>query len=232
MGITETLTKQVGPLPVGAWIAVVGGGLGLAWYTNRNKSSSPDMASTGTDPGVGVGGATPGFLPSPAPTPATPDGYADNDAWANAAVRYLVANNNNPTASSIAIRKYVDGSSWTAAEDVLIKVALKALGPPPMIPIGGGAIPAPTTPIPPTPTSTAPGIWIVAQAGNPTTTNLQKMAKRFLGYYAGFGVIFNANRQGVRRPDGSMGVIPLSMTVPIGARIWIPGGVYRPPGNY
>lgn len=223
MAITDTLTKQVGPLPVGVWLAVVGGGLGLAYYTSRNpaRTTAPD-----TDPGVGVGAGTPGFLPV-SPPPTTPAEFADNDAWARAAVAYLVGNNNNPTASSIAIRKYVDGNTWTAAEDILIKTAIKAIGPPPLIPIGGGTIPAPTTPIPPNPTSTPPGIWVTVQPASPSTTTLQGMAKRFLGYYAGFATIFNANRAGVRRPDGSIGMVPINMQLKPGWRIWIPGGKYH-----
>lgn len=219
------LTKQVGPLPLGAWIAVVGGGLGLAWWSNRNKPASDTQVSTGTDPGVGVGAGTPGFIPvTPDTTPTT---YADNDEWAHAAVAYLVGNGSSPTASSVAIRKYVDGQSWTAAEDLLIKAAIKGIGPPPVIPIGGGALPTSTTPIPPNPTSTPKGIWVTVQPQSPSTTTLQGMAKRFLGYYAGFATIFNANRQGVRRPDGSIGMVPINMQLKPGWRIWIPGGAYH-----
>lgn len=223
------LAKPVGPLPLGAWIAVVGGGLGLAWYSNRGTSSAAPQVSTGTDPGVGVGGGTPGFLPSPEPTPTAPADFADNDAWARAALNYLVTNNNNPTAASIAVRKYVDGQSLTVAEDSMIKAALKGIGTPPIIPIGGGLIPnTPTTPIPPSPTNAPPGIWVVATAVNPSTATLQGMAKRFLGAYAGWAYIYLANKQGTRRPDGSIGMVPVSGQIKPGWRIWIPGGKYAP----
>lgn len=227
MGLQDTLTKQVGPLPVGAWILVVGGGLGIAFYTSkRTPAQVTEYAATGTEPGVGVGSATPGFLPAPVPSAPVAEGYTDNDAWAVAAVRHLIATGSNPTQASIAVRKYLDGLSWTAAEDVLLKSALKAIGPPPIIPVGGGAIPVP---IPPTPTKSAPGIWVTAQKASPSTMTLQAMAKRFLGYYAGWGVIFNANRQGVRRPDGTIGMVPISGAIKAGDRIWIPGGKFSPP---
>jgi hypothetical protein len=231
MSLTDTLSKQAGPLPIGAWVLVIGGGLGIAFYTNRGTRSAPveEQISTGTDPGVGMGAGTPGFIPVAPPAPTGPTQYADNDQWASAAVRYLVGALHNPTIASMAIRKYVDGQSWSAAEDKMIQAAIKELGPPPLIPIGGGTTPAPTTPIPPTPTKTAPGIWVTTQKASPTTMSLQALSKRFYGYYAGWGTILSANYQGVRRPDGSIGMVPMSGVLKPGWRIWIPGGRYAPP---
>ena len=51
-------SKQVGPLPMGAWIAVVGGGLGLGYYTYRqqNAAAAPTVVdNTSGQTGVGDG---------------------------------------------------------------------------------------------------------------------------------------------------------------------------------
>ncbi len=61
------LGKQIGPLPLGAWIVVVGGGLGIALYTRRMGQSSEPVIDTSPDPGVGEGG----FQPTPPGTPVT-----------------------------------------------------------------------------------------------------------------------------------------------------------------
>jgi hypothetical protein len=50
------LSKQVGPLPLGAWLAVVAGGLGIAWYTRRNTTADPaPVVDTSGINGVGDG---------------------------------------------------------------------------------------------------------------------------------------------------------------------------------
>ena len=226
MSLSDTLTKQAGPLPIGAWILVIGGGLGIAFYTTRNSPPAQEQVNTGTDPGVGVGPGTPGFIPVSPPVTGG-ETFTDNDSWASAAVRYLTGANYSPTAASIAIRKYVDGGSWSAAEDTMIKAAIKQLGPPPLIPIGGGVIS--TTPIPPTTTTTPKGIYITVNRRNPSTATLIGMAKRFLGAQAAWGYIYVANRQGTRLPDGSLGKVPVSAQLQDGWKIWIPGGVYAPP---
>lgn len=79
--------KMVGPLPLGAWLAVVGGGLGLALYTRRQNATEaptdPDLMpeDTGTTPGVGVGGSGQWTDVTP-PTNSTGDAPAEtNEEW-------------------------------------------------------------------------------------------------------------------------------------------------------
>src|SRR3546814_14871182 len=52
------LGKQVGPLPLGAWIVVVAGGLGIAIYTNRQQVPEPETVDETGDVGVGPSGFT------------------------------------------------------------------------------------------------------------------------------------------------------------------------------
>ena len=58
------LAKQVGPLPLGAWVIVVGGGLGIAWWSRRNSAAEPVYVEDGSGTsGVGVGGGAVGWSP-------------------------------------------------------------------------------------------------------------------------------------------------------------------------
>jgi hypothetical protein len=80
--------KMLGPLPVGAWVAVVGGGLGFMLYT---RSHAP---ATGTDTGGGspldtVGNGAVGGWQGTGPATADPGGtnvgtITDNQSWASA----------------------------------------------------------------------------------------------------------------------------------------------------
>lgn len=165
------LGKQVGPLPLGAWIAVVAGGLGLAWYVNRNSGGGGGSgADSGTvDPGsaeTGVGGGQMIYEP-PQTSTVSPDTYDTNDAWGRAAVVWLISEGVNPLKAQTAITKYLGEQSMTAEEQALVTRALGKLGPPPSMPnpapvggsdgsgqTGGGG--GTTTPPPPSATLTAP----------------------------------------------------------------------------
>jgi hypothetical protein len=68
------LGKPVGPLPLGAWIIVVGAGVGIALYA-RKGGSGGFIEDTSMDPGVGTGpGWTAIYPPTSAPNiPGTND---------------------------------------------------------------------------------------------------------------------------------------------------------------
>jgi hypothetical protein len=126
------LGKPVGPLPLGAWLAVVAGGLGIAWYTSRTGKQPIEVEDTSGVPGVGVG--------APAPwTPITgqPESgqqqpvITTNEQWANKAISWLIANGYPPIQSDSAVRKYITGTRMGVQETTLIGIVLVALGPPP-----------------------------------------------------------------------------------------------------
>ncbi len=132
------LGKQIGPMPLGAWIAVVGVGLGIAWYT-RNTGKEPTIVEdTSGTPGVGVGGSgqwvgtTPPTTDSPVnKTPTT------NEEWAQKAAQWLIAMGYPSAMSQQAVSKYVTGVKLSAQEYTLIALALVAVGPLP----GGQPLP-------------------------------------------------------------------------------------------
>ena len=52
------LGRQYGPLPLGAWVAVVGGGLGIALYTRSRDKPTVNVEDGSGVPGVGTGGTS------------------------------------------------------------------------------------------------------------------------------------------------------------------------------
>lgn len=83
--VGEALTRKIGPLPVVAWGAIVGGGILVARALRGGSSSSTPMiigAETGTG---GAGGDASGYNPdSDTSVPvATVPGYVGSPGWNN-----------------------------------------------------------------------------------------------------------------------------------------------------
>lgn len=148
--------KQIGPLPLGAWVAVVGVGLGIAYYT-RNSGGAPVEVEDGSSPS-GVGdGSVGGWIPTSPGSTGDPIGTPDlstNESWGTAAINYLIAQGYNPTASDQAIRKYLAGEKLGVQETALVGYALMRFGSPPnpLPPVeDGGTDPAPGNTVVPAP---------------------------------------------------------------------------------
>jgi hypothetical protein len=158
------LGKQVGPLPLGAWVAVVGAGLGVALYTRRQSQGATDptvVEDTSGVPGVGTGVNGMWTDVTPVPPSDTPTVYTDNDSWGRAAIDRLVADGYQPAQVYSAITKALAGgtgdNALSVSEFAIWARALILLHTPPT-PVG---VPAPsptgppgTTPPPPTPKPT------------------------------------------------------------------------------
>lgn len=124
------LGKQIGPLPLGAWLAVVAGGLGIAWYTTRTGNNPTPVEDVSGTPGVGVGAPAPwtpitGTPQEEQPAPTT------NEQWAQKAITWLIAQGYPPVQSDSAVRKYITGARLSVQESTLIGLVLIAIGPPP-----------------------------------------------------------------------------------------------------
>lgn len=70
----SVLGRKIGPLPLGAWILAVLGGVAVALYL-RGQSTEPDApdapdAELPNDTQAGVGGSRGGYDPAPTPPPA------------------------------------------------------------------------------------------------------------------------------------------------------------------
>ncbi len=125
------LGKQVGPLPLGAWIVVVGGGLGIAWYTKRSGGAESPQIDTSGQPGVGDGSVG-GWVPqSPVTgTQGVQNTPTTNEEWAYQAKLQLTAMGSYPaTVVSSAIDKYINGQTLSIQEYAIVGIALAKVGP-------------------------------------------------------------------------------------------------------
>jgi hypothetical protein len=237
------LSKPVGPLPLGAWIAVVGGGLGIAWYSKRAGTGTVTptiVEDTGMgNPDVGAGGS---WLAVPPPTSAPPGNAAPatNEEWGRLAINWLIAQGYDPATSDSAIRKYLETQSLDTREYALLQSALRQFGSPPIplpSPPPAPSIPPPVVITPPVvkpPPVTKPPVVTVPPPGTkklryvaitpwPTlTSTLSGIAKKYYGNGNRWPEIYNVNKAGFRRPDGSMGWITNPNVIYAGRTVYVP----------
>lgn len=147
------LGKMYGPLPLGAWLAVVGGGLGLALYTRRQNASNiptdPDQMpeDTGTTPGVGVGGGAGWIdLNPPANGSADTNKAETNEEWGLLTITKMMAKGYSPIKVNSGITKFLGENTLDAQEEAIVSEALRLYGSPPIPvkgPYGPGAVGTP-----------------------------------------------------------------------------------------
>jgi nucleoid-associated protein YgaU len=225
--------KTYGPLPMGAWVVLVGGGLGIALYSSRSKKPTIAVEDTSGVPGVGTGAQSLWVQNAP---PAGSDSVADdkfttNEEWARAAVNYLIAQGYDASLADTAVRKYLQSKPLSLSEKALLTVALAKYGalpillpdPPdlPQIPQPPAA-PQPPAPPPgqqPNPTT---GRWIWVTPWPTKTSTLWGISSVAYGRGADWPRLYNANKVGVTRPDGSRGMIKNPNLIYVGWRIYCP----------
>lgn len=236
--------KMVGPLPLGAWIGIVGGGLAFMAYSRSQTAEAPAEAfeeweDTSIPEGVGVGGTVGGgagggsggwtYTPpaTDAPVSQEPD---TNEAWARRAVNGLIALGYDPAVSDSAVRKYMEGAAMGASEYALITIALGKYGAPPIL-LPAPFFGPPTMPKPPV--AGAPGAGKPAVVTKPKPVSkpkvryyvvrpgdtLSKIGKKF---GVGWQAIYNANRTGKKRADGSRGILSNPNRIVPGQKLIIP----------
>lgn len=232
--------KQIGPLPLGAWIAVVAGGLGIAYYSRNSGSGGVTDAGvvddTGTPDGVADGTVGGWEATSPDNSATDTNTITDNDSWGNAAINWLIANGYDPAWSYSAITKALAGgrgeNRLSVREYALWRAALRHLGSPP----------TPITIPPPSPISPPKGGGPKGGGGGPHQTpptkprpkvfsirilpgmTLKGLANRYYGNPNAWHRIFDANRVGQKRADGTPGILKNpNAKLPVGKRLIIPG---------
>lgn len=232
----DTMSKQIGPLPAGAWIAVVGTGLGIAYYTKKNKAPTgvvlEQYRDTSPQSGVGMGGS---WLAVSPPTTAPAGQVIDtNEKWASQCITWLIAQGYNPNVADAAMRKYIIAEKPSTQEYMMIGLALQHFGPPPFpIPSVPDAPPVPdkqgppvvTPPVvtPPTPPPPAKQLRIVVvEPWKRSRSTLSGMALEFYGNAGLWRRIWDANRKGTIRPDGSPGFISNPDYLRPGDRVYVP----------
>lgn len=214
--------QEIGPLPLGAWIAVVGGGVGIAVWKKRNASA--DTAAT-ADPGVdtsgvpGVGtGAVGGYVDNTTTAPPADNAITDNTSWGRAATNYLIAQNYDPAVSDSAVRKYLASASLSVSEYALIKIVLLKFGTPPeaMAQLPADAPVTPTAPVDvPAPPVSVPGPVYTPPPPAPVAApapaheyytvrpgdSLSRIAARYPQAWITWQSIYNNNRGIISNPN-------------------------------
>jgi nucleoid-associated protein YgaU len=209
-------------------------------------AATPDAATpddTSGDPGVGTG-AISNWVDNtpPAATSVTPTTYATDEDWGTGATNWLIAKGYDPATADSAVRKYLESAQMSAQEYALITLALGALGAPPQIlpaPVFGPPT-IPTTPTPtPTPTPVTPAP--VKPTPKPVPKPAPKPAPKKITYYTvkpgdtlsgialkyyhnghNWSPIYNANKSGTKRADGTKGMISNPNLIRVGWKLIIP----------
>jgi hypothetical protein len=235
------LGQQVGPLPLGAWLAVVGGGLGLAWYSRSQGDTGPPeiVEDVSGEPGVGTG---PGWIAVPPPTGAPPVAPAPttNEEWGRQGVNYLIAQGYDSAVADSAMRKFLMSQKLSVQEYALIRLVLNRFGAPPIplypvedtgpIPpiVPPVVVPPPVKPppvVPPPPPAPPKPVVLRIHIVSPWPTKgstLWGISEIYYGNGLRWPEIYNANRINTRRPDGSPGFISNPDYLRPGDRVWVP----------
>jgi hypothetical protein len=128
------LGKNVGPLPLGVWVAVILGGLGVAYFINRSRGAAPAAESSGdfgsATSGTGTGGTSTWSANLPPGSSTTP-AISTNVQWEQAASRYLLALGADPILVDNAMRKYLFNQPLSISEKAVIAAAVSQFGLPP-----------------------------------------------------------------------------------------------------
>lgn len=201
-GAGSIFTKQVGPLPVGVWVILVVGGLGMAYYFSKNQTVTPEPDPVSeTTPQTGVGNA--GEADVTAPVTGQPT-YTTNEEWGTAALNWAIARGYDPNLADTAIRKYLSAAKIDTREAAVISDVLRYVGAPPValppaetdpprpIPPGGG------TPIPskPKPKYTYQTVYKAPH----WSSTLGGISKHYYGNSSMWGRIYVANRNKLKSP--------------------------------
>lgn len=155
-GAGNFLTHKVGPLPLGVWMVAAIGIYYVVGHKSKTAGSTGPTALTpsgtvGTTGGIGSsdmasggGGGSDGSTGSGGGTIAGQ--YATNDAWARAAINYLVGRGVDPTAANSAITTFMASQPLSTEQQGDVNLAIQALGAPPQPPQPGTAPPPVVTP--------------------------------------------------------------------------------------
>src|SRR3954469_23196076 len=213
------LGKQVGPLPVGAWIVVVGSGLGLAYYGYRQQEQPKvsEVDNTSGDAGVGTGAVGGWIQTNPQASDTIDVAVTTNEQWGVRAINWLIAQGYPSAVSDSAIRKYLAGNDPKPSiqEFTLQGIALSRFGSPPQ-PLPPSAneppvsTPPPVTTPPPVKTNPPPSTkarYYTVKAWPAKGSTLWGIAEIYYSQGNEWSRIFNANMAGKRRSDGKTGMI-------------------------
>lgn len=207
--------QKIGPLPMGAWVALVGGGIGLFLY-HRNSiaaASAPTIDPTASLVGTGGAGAVSGsYIPTDGGSTSTgPVSITTNQQWGSTAFSWLAALGMAPDMVDAAIRNYLDGNTLSVQENAIVSQALGKFGQPPESLPSAPPLPVvphkPTNPPPAPRPAPKPAPRPVTKP--PTVTRykvqhgdtLSGIAAKFRDPRITWQSIFNANKGAIHNPN-------------------------------
>lgn len=219
MSMALDLGKPIGPLPLGAWIAVVGGGLAIGFYVSRGTAKNAAQTTPPIDPDSGVGTGGGQLVYDPPTNVETPtNAITTNDQWAIQAINWLISSQAmNPGIAQTAITKFVTGQNRNLTEQGMINLALLHFGAPPE------AVPVPESPIPTPPVVTNPkpstprswNFYTVVKGDTPGSITRKTGA-------GSWWYIYTANDRVGLRPDGTPGLLANPFAIKPGMVLIIP----------
>lgn len=223
-------------VPSWGWILAAGVGAYI-FFTKKNNATAD--TSTQDNSGANLGNSAPiEFLNTDGTSTATVPQYQTNQQWATAAINWLIAQGYDPGLANSAITKGISGgqdmsgNGMSASEYSLWSLALQHLGSPPEpvsvsppsssgkpVTGGGSGTPPPNNPPPP---HTKNIRYVTVQPWPKKNSSLWSIAQTY--YHDGnkWPEIFNANRKGRTRADGSPGVINNANLIYPGEKLIVP----------
>jgi hypothetical protein len=212
--LTKKLGKKVGPLPLGAWIAIAAV---IFYVVYKRNNSSTGTAGQQTDPAGNVGTINPatGYVYGSAEDQAASSSgssslgsssdsgsggstvagqYADNNAWAVAAINYLVSIGVDATSANTAITQFLASQQLTTQQQGEVNLAIQRLGAPPSPPEPGGSTPPVVTPPSSSTYATNPPTGFTTTTKTTSTVGLKwNAAVNAKGYTVSWGTTANAS---------------------------------------
>lgn len=193
-GLSDLAKKKIAGLPAIAWVGIAAL---VFWYVKKKQAGSATTASqtdpagnTGTiDPATGYAygtAADQSALAAQSAGTGTGTGtgtsggstvsgvYADNTAWASAAINYLVSIGVDAVSANSAITQYLASQSLTTQQQGDVNLAIQRLGSPPSPPQPGTAPPPIVAPPGPGQVyATNPPTGVVAAAAGSTSATVK-----------------------------------------------------------
>lgn len=161
-GISAKLGKKIGPLPLGVWLVIAAG---IFYFVYKKNNAGGGSGGPQTDPAgntgtinpqtgyvygssedqaaLGSGSSSLGGSSDPGSTGgSTVAGqYADNNAWAVAAINYLVSIGVDAVAANTAVTQFLGSQTLTTNQQAEINLVIQRIGAPPSPPEPGGSPP-------------------------------------------------------------------------------------------
>lgn len=235
--------KQIGPLPLGAWVIIVAAGVGIAIYTRQQSAGSEpivedDIATEDISSPAGVGEGPGWTYVGPPQNMPTEEEFEPitNAEWANyAAARMIAETSYSPALVIGSITRYLRGAELDSRQYAVVEATIRRVGPPPFPrelrrhSPGSSPTTPPDRPPKPPPAPGGRGDWHWIYSPN---TSLKKIAKQYYGGDAGerrWREIFEANKKGANRPGPSNGWMRNPEDIRLGKWLFIPGPTRKDP---